>query len=554
MAKALQHPRLEKAPKAIKRRFERCPRCGHLLRATPSFAGPPSTFFKECSNPKCNTYVNTYIPQAHQEAVHQDSHTYVGNFGGYGTGKTLTSQQEILKHILITPGANVLIGANVTSQYEQTLKRELEANLPAQFVADSSAQNKYFDLHNGARVLFRPFDDADKLRSYNLTMFVMIEASEIKAEAYHQLKTRLRNTAATLPFLDEHGDPVLEYDDRGIGVPKIQYDWRRGIIESNPDSGWVRTDVLLPSEKIHKHGHVADEYDQVGLELDPAIATHVASTDSNRFLPPNFIRELCANKPGWWVARYVYGSFAYSEGLVYPTAMKHVCQTFEIPPEWRRIVAFDYGLNDDSVFLFGAVDPKHGILYIYKEVRVNNRNIDELAALYFKHSADIPAGGLICQPLIDPKSGAQRDYNKDSLSDLFLKKGIHFKPGYISLDARIYRLNTYFESGRLKIMDCCQGLLGELREYKFKPRTLERKVGQDKPEDKNNHGINPLEWITMELPEDPRNIIYGIYNRYGQDVTRINPQQRWLPHALQDDPGYTDPYAAYGMDTFHKYF
>lgn len=550
----LQHPRLEKNPKPVRRRFDRCPRCSHPLRPTPSFAGPVSTFFRECSNPRCNTYVNTYIPQAHQEAVHRDPHTYLGNFGAYGTGKTLTSQAEILKHVLITPNANVLVGANVTSQYEQTLKRELEANIPAAFVADSSAQYKYFDLYNGARVLFRPFDDPDKLRSYNLTMFVMIEASEIKSEAYHQLKTRLRNLAATLPYLDEDGEPVLEYDDRGVGVPKIEYDWRRGIIESNPDSGWIRTDVLLPSSSIIKHGHVSDQYDQQGLELDPAIGTHVASTDVNRFLPPNFVRELCANKPTWWVARYVYGSFAYSEGLVYPHALQHVCQTFEIPPEWRRIIAFDYGLQDDSVFLFGAVDPKHGILYIYKEVRVNNRNIDELAALYFQHSADIPSGGLICQPLGDPKSISKRDYNKDSLGDLFLKKGIHFKPGYISIDARIYRLNTYLESGRLKIMDCCSGLIGELREYKFKPRTLDSKVGNDKPEDKNNHGINPLEWIAMELPEDPRNILFGIYDRYGTDVTKQNPQRRWLPHALQEDDPISDPYAAYGMDPFQRTF
>ena len=532
MSAALQLPRLEKAPKPVRRDFSRCPRCGAFTHPAPSFAGPPSEFWLMCE--RCYTFINTYIPQKHQEAVHRDPHTYIGNFGAYGTGKTTTSREEIFKHVLITPSANVLIGANVTSQYEQTLKRELEADIPAAFVAGYSLQNKYLDLHNGARIMYRPFDDPNKLRSYNLSMWVMVEASEIKAEAYHQLKTRLRNMAASVPERDATGDIVYDFDDRGVGVPRIAYDWRRGIIESNPDSGWIRTDVLLAAHQIQKHGSVVDEYDQMGLEIDPSIGVHVASTDTNRFLPPNFIRELCANKPGWWVARFIYSSFTYSEGLVYPSALKCVTATFDVPVEWRRIIAFDYGLNDNSCFLFGAVDPQHGILYIYKEVVVNNRNLDELSELYFKNITDIPSGGMICQPIIDPKSGARRDYNKDSLSDLFLAKGISFKPGYINLDARIYRLNTYMESGRLKIMDCCPVLIGELRDYKFKQRTLERTVGSDKPEDKNNHAINPLEWITMELPEDPRHILHGAYNRYGQDITQIRPQDRILPHALSD--------------------
>ena len=33
---------------------------------------------------RCNTFINTYIPQAHQCAVHTDTHRFVGNFGAYG--------------------------------------------------------------------------------------------------------------------------------------------------------------------------------------------------------------------------------------------------------------------------------------------------------------------------------------------------------------------------------------------------------------------------------------------------------------------------------------
>lgn len=58
----------------------RCPQCGLQLEPAVAINGSPSEFWLTC--PKCNVYVNTYIPQAHQYAFHEDAHTYCGNFGG----------------------------------------------------------------------------------------------------------------------------------------------------------------------------------------------------------------------------------------------------------------------------------------------------------------------------------------------------------------------------------------------------------------------------------------------------------------------------------------
>lgn len=124
--------------------------------------------------------------------------------------------------------------------------------------------------------MFRPFDDPDKLRSLNLSMFVIVEASEVSAETFHQLKTRLRNSAA---FTNEH-------------------DWRRGIVETNPGAGWIRSDFLLNAQQIHVHGSSHETYPP-SLTPDPNLSVHITTTDANRYLPPNFIAELSANKPQW---------------------------------------------------------------------------------------------------------------------------------------------------------------------------------------------------------------------------------------------------------------
>ena len=521
--------------------FSRCPRCGSLTQKATAYNGGESEFWFECT--RCNTYINSYIPQPHQADVHRDAHTYIGNFGGYGTGKTLTSRQELYKHVFTTPNANVLIGANVSSQYEQTIKRDIEADIPKAFVKYVSTQKSYMDLINGARIMFRPLDDVDKIRSYNLTMFIIVEASEVDPEAFVQLKTRLRNLNASIPYTNPDGSVVYETLENGMKVPKVKTDWLKGIIESNPDSGWIRTEVLYTADKITKHGTITDDVVVPDAVKDPAVSAHVASTDCNAFLPPNFIDNLCKNKPTWWINRYIFSSFSYAEGLVYPSAGHCIVPHYEIPANWKRIVAADYGLSDDFVYLFGAIDEAKGKLVIYKEVVTNNKNIEDLAKLFYDETKDIPVGGFYCAPILDPKSGAKRDYNKKTLYDHFMDFGIAFQPGHISVDARVFRTNTYLESGKVEIFDTCTYLIDELRDYKFPPKKIgdSYSKAQDKPVDKNNHAINPLEWICMALPADPAKLMYGAYDRYGRDMTLPEYSEyydeygRWSPPQLRDD-------------------
>ena len=526
--------------------LDRCPRCGSRWVTTKSFNETPSEFWKECSNPSCNTYLNTYVPQAHQYAFHVDGHHFTGNFGGYGSGKTLTSREEIYKHIFITPNGNTLIGANVASQYEQTIKRELEADLPKAFVKNYSNQKSYMDLINGHRVMYRPYDDPEKLRSYNLTSFLIVEASEVKEQSFTQLKTRLRNMAATVPETDENGEIKYKIAANGTRIPIVKHNWQRGIIESNPSAGWIRNEVLLVSDVIHKHGDIVDEYSVDPDKADPSISTHVTSTSANEFLPEDFIDRNIKNKPLWWVNRYIYGSFLYAEGKVYPKSNACVVDDdWEIPKHWKHILAFDYGLADDAVFILGAVDEERGKLVIYDECRTSDNNIETLAKMFFEFTKHVPLGGWICSPIIDPKSGPKRDYDKKSLSDHFLDYGIAFMPGFVNVDARIFRLNTYFESGKIEIRrKTCKDLIDELDNYKFKPDESLNSGYTGKPVDKNNHGINALEWITMELPANPADLVYGVYNKKGENIIeeQITDEKQRSYWALNTEEEATEYY------------
>ncbi len=515
------------------RDFTRCPRCGAATEASQTLSGDFSQFWRECT--KCNTYINTYIPQDHQQLFHEDPHRFKGNFGGYGSGKTTTSREEVYKHMILTPGGTGLIGANISAQYEQTIKRDIEADFPVGLIKDVSIKNSYIELTNGYRLMFRPFDDPGKLRSLNLDMLVIVEGSEVDEQVFTIGKTRVRNIAASLP-LKVNGEPQYTLSPQGVPIPIIAYDWRQLIVESNPDSGWIKQDILLRSNYIQFNGNPnerMDQYDILDEDKDPAVSSHVTTTSCNAFLPPTYMTDVARGRPQWWINRYLLGSFTYSEGLVYPSALynartqtNHIIPTAPIPRHWKRVHANDYGLSDENGMLWVAIDEDRGKLIVYREYKQNNRNIAELAKIVKDYSADVPQGGWARPHLIDPKSGLKRDYQKKTLIDHYLDYGISYVPGQVSVDARVFKTNTFFEQDKIEIMDNCVELIKELRDYKF-PSDLNKDSGRkDKPEDKNNHLINPLEWIVMALPADLSAMLYGVYDVTGRDVTQLQQQRQ----------------------------
>lgn len=516
----------QEAPKASRRKvrdFSRCPTCGATTEECRTLSGDVSQFWRECS--QCNTFINTYIPQAHQAIFHEDAHKFKGNFGGYGSGKTTTTRQEFYKHLAITPNGTGLIGANISAQYEQTIKRDIEADFPVGLVKDVSVKNSYIEFINGYRLMFRPFDDPGKLRSLNLDFLAIVEGSEVDDQIFIIGKTRVRNTAATSQKRNANGDPVFGYTEQGVAIPIIDGDWRTIITESNPDAGWIKTNVLLPSSFIQINGDSVDKYEPNPEIADPAISSHVTTTACNQFLPPSYIQDTSKGRPQWWINRYLLGSFTYAEGLVYPAALHndktgkhHIIPAAPIPRHWKRIHANDYGLSDKTGLLWGAIDEDRGALVIYREWYENNRNIAEIADAVKKGNADVPDGGWIRPHIIDPKSGVKRDYNKKSLIDHFLEYGISYTPGQINVDARVFKTNTMFEQDRIYIMDCCPNLIAELKDYKFPSDDSAESGRKDKPEDKNNHLINPLEWMCMELPTNPAEAIFGIYSNRGYNI------------------------------------
>lgn len=468
-----------------------CPHCHYgVLEECTSFNGTPCEFFVRC--PVCNAYICTYKPMPHQAAFHKDEHQHKLYAGGFGSAKTYTCGMEFLATVLQIPNSAGLVGAATWGQVSDTCLKFLCDNIPNDLVARSNQDkvNWYIQLINGSRISAKALDKEGKIRSANLSIIWVEEASEVDYSIVAYIKARLRNKVAFF---------------KGKNRLKM-------LLSSNPDVGWLNYNWLMCSDVIFYHGDVKDRYKVSAEKRDPSISTHISATSANVYLPPDYEKNLAKNKEEWWVNRYLKGSFKYTEGLVYPNFVDWFCEPFEIPEYWKRITGTDFGRRDPTAHVVAALDPVKKIIYVYNEVEetLDDKPLDYVIDLIKK--ADNFHPGLLAFPhSADPRGKNRDQVSGQSWFDAYREKGIYFVPapdcGQDSIAPTIQKLYNYAKYGRLKIFKTCKKTYEALSKYKYKQRETGDDSNQgERPQDKNNHLPDALRYMLSpfpQFPEDP---------------------------------------------------
>lgn len=466
-----------------------CPHCKYgRFEEVISFSGKVCEFFVYCEN--CNAYVCTYQPMGHQEAFHKDEHLKKLYAGGFGSAKTYTCGMEFLTTVLQIPNSAGLVGASTWGQVSDTCLKFLLDNIPVKLIMKSN-QDKvswYIDLINGSRISAKALDNEGKIRSANLSAIWVEEASEVDFAVVKFIEARLRNKCAFF---------------KGKNRLKM-------LLSSNPDVGWLNSDWLMCSDVIYYHGDVPERYTVNESKRDKFMSTHIAATSSNIYLPADYEENLAKNKPPWWVNRFLKGSFAYTEGLVYPNFSEWFVEPFEIPAHWRRVTGTDFGRRDATAHVVGALDPVKKIIYVYNciEEPLDDKGVEHFVKL-FKEVNTYPDYLLAFPHKCDPRGRNRDQVSGQSWIDTYYKFGITFSPAdnceANSLAPTIEKLNSYARNGRIKFFRSCKPIWDSFSKYKYKPR----KMGEDKnqgetPQDSNNHIPDSIRYLLSPFPDFPK--------------------------------------------------
>ena len=488
-----------------------CPHCNYaILEEDISFSGKPCEFFVYC--PNCNAHICTYQPMEHQKAFHEDEHMKKLYAGGFGSAKTYTCGMEFIAYALQIPNGAGLIGAATWGQASDTCLKFITDNLPAALVARSNQDkvNWNIDLINGFKISAKALDKEGKIRSANLNIIWVEEASEVSYNIIVYIAARLRNKTAYF---------------KGKNRLKM-------LLSSNPDVGWLATDWLMCSDKIYYHGDTADRYEVLPEKQDKTIVTHISATSANVYLPPDYEENLAKNKPQWWVNRYLKGSFKYTEGLVYPNFTDWFCEPFIIPAHWKRITGTDFGRRDPTAHLVAALDPINMIIYVYAEVEetLDDKTLDEVI-LQIKQTHDFPDYLLAYPHQCDPRGRNSDQVSGQSWIDAYRERGLFMQPATDcegnSLAPTILKIQEYANAGRLKFFNTLRKLRDSLSKYRYPKRDVEDadKNQGEKPMDKHNHLPDAMRYMLSlfpAFPQDPTDFS-EIWRQTIRKTTKYNP-------------------------------
>lgn len=454
-------------------RVYECPLCGdEILVKSSSFNG-------QCK--VCKATIIDYKPAPHQLKFHQSTAQYRLNIGGFGSGKTTMCCAELAIHALSVPKGRSLITAPKLQQVRDAVIPELDKFLPKHLIKSKvTAPNIRYELENGHEILVYASNDEQNLRSINLTAFYIEEASNVDYSVFSQLQARLRNEAGIV--FDEQGN-------------EVGYNFM-GLVSTNPDEGWVRSEFLLKAGKIFSSESIdMTGYDSIRARHgEPHYHAFISSSRDNHYLPKTFISRLIIGKTPAWVRKFIDCQLDIKEGAVYPEAKGCFVDPFPIPKTWPYIMGFDKGFRDETAGIFLAIDPKTNILYASEEYYQAERPIS-----YHAHKIrDMMQDKIMYStPKGDPTIRNRNERDGDTYQSYFQKvSGIYIEAGNNDITAGIEKVRDYMYLGRLKFFNTLENTKEEISSYVYQE-------DKDKPVDRKNHLMDALRYAIAQLPQNP---------------------------------------------------
>ena len=401
-----------------------------------------------------------------------------------GSAKSRAGVIEIINHALTVRNGHTLIMAQTLKQLSKAIVPIFNEYLPRKFVTKWTDSKDNIEIHltNGHIIEGVASDDEEKLRSRDISAFLLEEASGIKREVYEELIRRLRNEA-------------------GIINGKEYY---VGIIISNPSQGFIR-DLLFEASTIKGSKSIASTvamYKDRVVKPNPDLAAFLSSSRDNPHLPKGFVERVINSLTPQQVRLYVDCIIEYAEGAVYPDFLTYLEDDFPIPKTWERYIAHDPGINDPAACLLGAVDPQTGIIHFYKEYYEKDKVISQVGPAIKEMISDVPQGCLH-MPLIDPSANKRNIINARTYKQqMQLEYGLIFKDANNRIEDGIAKTRDMMYRGKIKFFRSLKHTISEGCEYRY-PTLEEKKTNRnlgDKPIDKNNHLMDCLRYICQELP------------------------------------------------------
>ena len=394
--------------------------------------------------------------------------------GSAGTGKSMGCLQKIVLCCLKYPKIRCLIvrktRESLTTTGLVTLQEhvipELVENGVISYYGGSRKDPAKYMFVNGSSIMLGGMDKATKVMSSEYDLIFVQEAIELTEDDWEKLTTRLRNY-------------------------KMPY--QQIIADTNPDAAthWLKQRSDKGTTTMFQSVH----------EDNPTLYDHENETWTERGL--DYIGKL-DKLTGVNYQRLRLGLWVSSEGIIYDNFQYnvHVIDDFEIPDDWRRYWAIDYGYTNPFVCQMWAED-HDGRLYLYRETYMTQRIVEDHAknimAMVKETGDKLPDMIISDHDAEDRETFTKHTRLKTRAAKKTVTRGIEAVKTRLRVQGdgkpRIYFMkNALYEQDRhlinaKKPFSTVQEISGYIWSLK------KTESGQDQPLKENDHGMDAMRYI-----------------------------------------------------------
>jgi len=376
-----------------------------------------------------------------QEKFYNAMNAHIAYGGARGGGKSEAMRTKFVHLSLLYPGLKLLLLRRTFPELRENhiipLKLMLHSEEKDGRIATYNDTEKAFIFPNGSRLKLGYCDSEDDVFQYQGQEYEVIGLEE----ATHFTESQMRFLTTCNRTTREDFAPRMYYTANPGGVG---HQWFKRLFVDRDF-----TDDENPDDYVFFPAKVTD---------------NIALMKNN----PGYYRNLL-NLPEDQRRAYLDGDWNVVEGQFFKEFNRdiHVVEPFQIPDNWYKYRALDYGLDMLACYWI-AVDMQDNA-YIYKELHESNLIITEAAKKIIEYSK----GEDIRTTYAPPDLWNRRQDTGMSATEIFLKNGVPFLKsknhrinGWLAVkeylkivERRDEQTGENYKTAKLKIFSTCKNLI-----------------------------------------------------------------------------------------------
>ena len=341
---------------------------------------------------------------------------------------------------------------------------------------------------SGATIWFTYLDRDKDVTRFQGQAFNWIGIDEITQYptpyVWDYLRSRLRSTD---PELQENLYMRCTANPGGVGGWWV----KKMYIEGTPENkAFPAFDIDTRKTFVWPSGH-----EKAGQPLFFRKFVPARLTDNPHLMADGQYEAMLRSLPDGERKRLLEGDWDVAEGAAFPefSRTKHVVEPFDLPTNWPRIRAADYGYSAPSCVLWGAIDWDNNI-WVYRELYAKHLTAEQLADRILEAEQIDP---LPHYTVLDSSCWNKTGFGP-SIAEVMMRQGVRWTPsdrnriqGKMEIHRRLAD-DPYTKEPRVRFFSTCQNIVKQVAGI-----PLSKTNSEDVDTKAEDHAYDALRYMMM---------------------------------------------------------